>query len=106
LLFPWDSTRHGISYGIPIPTRFLSYKSKEPLQEYGLSEIGHQTCQWIYHQLLIPDVLYSDYHKAPLSGSAIFADTLPATGKDFVIPTGKLEIQTPKVYHSTCNSRE
>jgi hypothetical protein len=77
------------SYRIPIPTLILSYESKEPLQEYGLSEIAHQTHQWIYHQLLIPDVLYSDYHKAPLSGSAIFADTLPATGKDIVIPTEK-----------------
>jgi hypothetical protein len=52
--------------------------------------------------MVIPDVLYSDYRKAPLSGSAISADTLPATGKDTVIPTGKLEIQTPKVYRITC----
>jgi hypothetical protein len=65
-----------------------------------LSEIAHQTNQWQYRHL-IPDVLYSDYRTAPLSGSAIFADTLPATEEDIVIPTGK-EIQTPKVYEITC----
>jgi hypothetical protein len=70
------------------------------LQKYGLSEIAHQTHQWQYRHL-IPDVLYSDYRTAPLSGSAIFADTLPATEEDIVIPTGK-EIQTPKIYQIAC----